>query len=134
MKLRQRILEWVIVLAIILLVGYIALPPRPSKAERMKAEQFIEPLDFENTEAIVVLQSIVDRAELPVTIGLCAEMYSRRVTIKTSHKKQMAEVLKEIGMQLGSEVSIYSGMHGELALPMFRFGTSDNRMIEIKRN
>lgn len=110
---RQTIIEGSIVAAIVAVIAYIAVPPGPSFAERRKLDQMVGPIDVENVEAAAVLQQVVNQLRVSVPIALCRDLATKRITMKVPEAVRLRDFIRQIAGELGADVRLFSGLHGE---------------------
>ncbi|HEU4391791.1 MAG TPA: hypothetical protein VFV34_28655 [Blastocatellia bacterium] len=113
----EGVIEATIVATMVAIIAYVAIPPGPSSAERRKVAQMVGPIDVTDAEAEAVLQQIVNTLDVPVRIALCKNLGSKRITLKTPDAVKLQDLLHQIGAQLGADVKLFSGIHGEGAFP-----------------
>jgi len=100
-------------------VGWFIGRANPPKKEREKLSQHIGPLRYELVEVGMVLQGVVDSAEIPISIGVCREILLAKITVKMKGAMSLAQVLEGISLQVDGSLSLYGGNHGEIARPIF---------------
>jgi hypothetical protein len=129
----RRIIEAGIIVSILSIVLYLAWPAGPSKTERAKVEQMIQPLKYEDAEVLQVLQDIINKAGESVTIDLCRDLASRRITLQTDDQRKLKEILALVSAQLKCDLVLYIGIEGTLARPRFLCPSGGTDMISIEK-
>jgi hypothetical protein len=88
-----------------------------SKADREKVQQLVGPIDERGVPLERALETIVERAALPVRIDVCVSLKDAPVTIITTKPEPLGVLVAGASMQVGAPFRLFLGQHGEVAHP-----------------
>jgi hypothetical protein len=104
-----------------------------SEKDREKLDQLIPPLKYKDTKSITIIQAIVNSANIPIKIRMCDRLLDQKVTIETYQPTKLRDVLEIIGSQLQCDFHLTTGLHGEIAKPIFDCKPFDSHTTEIHK-
>jgi len=91
---------------------------RPT-TEKQKLAQLVPRMRIEDTEFSRAMQEFVDRLPEALVMQVCKDLADRRISIAADGTTTAEEVLKQIAPQLGSNLQLWGGRHGTVAVPRF---------------